>query len=89
MQQDDLMLERKLGMMDWSKRVNMPLFGIFVVDAWLVYSKCTETEESQREIYEYLAEEMIDNMHYQVSGRQLLDTAEIASPELITATGHL
>jgi hypothetical protein len=63
MRQDDLMLERKLGTMDWSLRVNRSLFGMCVVEAWLMYSKCTETEEKQHEFYELLAEEMINNTH--------------------------
>jgi hypothetical protein len=91
MRQDDLMLERKLGTMDWAMRVNLTLFGMCVVDSWLVYSKCTETEEKQREFYELLAEEMIDNQHDQVRGRRFLDSASnsLGSPELITAEGHL
>jgi hypothetical protein len=69
------MLERKLGTMDWSLRVNLSLFGMCVVDSWLVYSKCTETEEKQRKFYELLAEEMIDNQHDQLQGRRFLELA--------------
>jgi hypothetical protein len=32
-----------------------------IVDTWLVYSECTQTEEDQGAFYEYLAAEMIDN----------------------------
>eukprot|EP00171_Calliarthron_tuberculosum_P006804 IDg6804t1 len=38
--QDDLQLERKLGTMDWSMRVNCSIFGMCVVDSWLAYSGC-------------------------------------------------
>ena len=71
----------------------MSLFGMCVVDAWLVYSKCTETEEKQRDLYaEALVEELIDNTHDQVRGRRGIaeaSTDSIGSPELITADGHL
>lgn len=90
MRQDDLMLERKLGTVDWSMRVNLSLFGMCVVDAWLVYSKCTEADEKQRQFYELLAEEMIDNQHDQVRTRGSLESATlVGSPELVTASGHL
>ena len=91
MRQDDLMLERKLGTMDWSLRVNLSLFGMCVVDAWLVYSKCKETEEKEREFYELLAEEMIDNSHDQVRGRgrRPMDIDLIGNPDLITADGRM
>jgi hypothetical protein len=70
MRQDHLMLERKLDTVDWLMRVNLSLFGMWcVVDAWLVYSKCTEADEKQRQFYKLLAEEMIDNQHDQVRTR--------------------
>jgi hypothetical protein len=86
MRQDDLMLERKLGTMDWSLRVNLSIFGMCVVDSWLMYSKCTETEEKQREFYEMLAEEMIDNTHDQVRGRRSENTGDGG---IIAADGHM
>jgi hypothetical protein len=88
MRQDDLMLERKLGTMDWSLRVNLSLFGMCMVDAWLMYSKCTETEEKQREFYELLAEVMINNTH-DLCGRRHLPNSITGSPELITPNGHM
>lgn len=36
--QDDLALEHKYGTYDWSRRVNLSLFGICVVDGWMLYS---------------------------------------------------
>ena len=34
--QDDLSIERKLGTWDWSKRVNLSIVGMCVVDSWFV-----------------------------------------------------
>ena len=59
--QATLMLENKLPTQEWSRRVNMTLFGMLVVDAWLVFSACTEAAETQKEFYTLLAEELIDN----------------------------
>jgi hypothetical protein len=59
-----------------------------VVDSWLIYSKCTETEEKQCAFYKLLAEEMIANQHDQVRGRW--PVAESGSPAgLITAEEHM
>jgi hypothetical protein len=66
--QDDLMLERKLGTMDWSMRVNTSLLGMCIVDAWYAYSQCTNTDEKQNSFYSSLAEELIDN-NYDTVGR--------------------
>jgi hypothetical protein len=33
--QDDLMLKKKLGTMDWSMQVNMIILGMIIVDTWL------------------------------------------------------
>jgi hypothetical protein len=62
-----------------------------VVDVWLVYSKCTETEEKQREFYKLLTEEIMDNQHGQVHRHQSLELASslVGSPKLITAKGHM
>ena len=75
--------------MDWSLRVNLSLFGMCVVDTWLVYSKCKETDEKQCEFYELLAEEMIDNQHDQVRGRRSMDMDMMGNPDLVTADGHM
>jgi hypothetical protein len=56
-----LKLERKFKTHNWSDRVNHSIFGMSIVDTWLVYSQCTQTEEDQGAFYEYLAGEMIDN----------------------------
>ena len=59
--QDTLGLEGKLETHDWAIRVNMTIFAMTVVDTWLAYSQCTETQKSQKDFYTILAEELIDN----------------------------
>jgi hypothetical protein len=61
--QATLMLENKLPTQEWSRRVNMTLFGMLVVDAWLAFSACTNAAETQKEFYCLLAEELIDNTY--------------------------
>jgi hypothetical protein len=61
--QATLMLENKLPTQEWSRRVNMTLFGMLVVDAWLAFSECTQACETQKEFYSLLAEELIDNTY--------------------------
>jgi hypothetical protein len=61
--QDDLQLERKLGTIDWSMRVNTTLLGMCIVDAWYAYSQCTSTKEKQKRFYSLLAQELIDNKY--------------------------
>ena len=51
----------------WDKRVTSSIFGIYCVDAWLMYRGCTtdtlhkEPDLYQQEFYCVLAEELIDN----------------------------
>ena len=63
--QASLQLEKKIHTHDWSRRVNMSLFGITIVDAWLLAQGSWGTEHGlntpQRLFYEKLAEELIDN----------------------------
>ena len=62
--QDDVNLEKKLGTHDWAKRVNMSIFGMLVMDAYLMYIGCTqpdaEEKESMNEFIHKLADELID-----------------------------
>ena len=53
-------MERKLGMPDESKRVNLSCFYRIVMDALFVYRECTLSEESPNIFFHKLAEEMID-----------------------------
>ena len=65
--QDTLKVERKMQTKSWEKRLTSSIFGMYCVDAWLVYSGCTtdtlhkEPNLDQQEFYSVLAEELIDN----------------------------
>jgi hypothetical protein len=39
--QDALILETKLGTMDWSMRVNTSILGMIIEDSWLAFDGCT------------------------------------------------
>jgi len=64
--QDDLMLEKKIGTHDWAKRVNFSIEGMIVVDAYLAYIGCTQSDVDKRgretfdEFIHKLADEMIE-----------------------------
>jgi hypothetical protein len=69
--QDDLVLEKKLGTMDWRTQVNMSiLLGMIIADTWLAFDGCTRTELNERKkqskFYELLAKELTDNSFDQV-----------------------
>jgi hypothetical protein len=94
--QDTLNLESKLRVHDWSKRVNMTLFGMMVVDAWLAFSGCTNTTTTQKDFYMHLAEEVIDNEYDnrneagrtgRVRRRTTRDPSVFYSPTIAARTG--
>ena len=65
-QQDDLVLEQKLGTHEWLKRLNLPLLETCIVDTRLVFHGCRGGAffpKTQREFYEDLAEQLIDNSY--------------------------
>ena len=70
--QDTLQLERKMQTKSWDKRVTISLFGMYVVDAWLMYKGCTTDSVNatpkltQQEFYCHLAEELINNKEDQI-----------------------
>ena len=39
--QDTLQIEKKMQTKSWDKRVTTSLFGMYVVDVWLMYKGCT------------------------------------------------
>jgi hypothetical protein len=88
--QATLMLENKLPTQEWSRRVNMTLFGMIVVDSWLAFSACTDAQETQKEFYTLLAEELIDNTYadegFNARRRQPVRGAH-GSPTLANGTG--
>jgi hypothetical protein len=87
--QDDLMLERKLGTLDWSMRVNTSLLGMCIVDSWYAYSQCTATQERQKDFYSFLAEELIDNCHDSARRRNRGPDVEVRSPSSLISNNGL
>ena len=67
--QDDLRIEKKIQMKDWSVRVNPSIFAMIVVDTWLIYNTFKNAPPGnqkkclQKEFYSILAEELIDNSY--------------------------
>ena len=62
--QANLNIENKLKTHNWAMRVNLSIFSICAVDAWKVYSQakpCLVGEESEKQFYGHLAEELIEN----------------------------
>jgi hypothetical protein len=58
--QDELRIERKLGTKHWHVRVNMTLFSMCVVDAYLLHRSCTGCKDTPSAFFWKLAEELID-----------------------------
>ena len=46
--QATLKLELKIQTHDWSKRANISILAMTMVDSWLVYKQCTQTTEIQK-----------------------------------------
>ena len=61
--QESIDIEKKLGTKDWSKRFNLSVFAMDMVNVWLAYQGITGTEDTQAYFYNYLTEEMLDNMY--------------------------
>jgi Transposase IS4 len=64
LRQDDLRIEKKVETKDWSRRVNLTIFSMIVVDTWLEFNGLRNTqtlEMNQKEFYSVLSEELIDN----------------------------
>ena len=65
--QDSLGIEKKLGTLDWDRRVILSILSMYIVDSWLTWrhlqDACREDMErdDQGAFYSRLAEEMIDN----------------------------
>ncbi len=69
--QDDLRLEKKFRVREWSTRVNTSLLAICIVDAWLLYkgNRGSRYSMSPNEFYSTLAEQLIDNTYMAPSTR--------------------
>ena len=89
--QDDLMLERKLGTPDWSKRLNSSLLSMCIVDARLAYHGCRGgalCSTTQREFYEDLAEQLIDNAYDGLGRRHRASDGGTPSPARAPTNDH-
>jgi hypothetical protein len=59
--QDTLKLEKKIETKSWDHRVNMSIFGMIVVDSWMLYKGCTGGKLlHQSGYYKALMDDMID-----------------------------
>ena len=72
--QDDLGIERKYGTHSWSTRVNMSLFAMCVVDAYLLYKATTESTEPPSVFFWKLATAMMDNETHSRCARASFET---------------
>ena len=54
---------KKVETNDWSKRVNLSILGMTIVDSYLVYSKLVDVFEKESNYYCWLAEELIENRY--------------------------
>ena len=61
--QDDLCLEHKIGIHDWSQSVNLSLLRVCLVDAWLLHTGARGLSATMKQatFYEELATGLIDN----------------------------
>ena len=55
---------KNLGTKYFSKRFNLSVFAINVVNVWLVHQCINRTTDNKADFYNYLDEEMIDNNYY-------------------------
>jgi hypothetical protein len=63
--QDTLNLEKKLETNEWHRQLNMLIFGIVVVDSWMLYKGCTGGGKmTQTEFYKALIDGLINNTYY-------------------------
>lgn len=69
--QDTLQLEKKLQTNDWSKRVNLTIFSMIVIDAFLLFKGCSSIMAYMeiKLFLEKLAQELIDNDYDRMSLR--------------------
>ena len=84
--QDDLDLEKKFQVKEWSLRVNTSLLAVCIVDAWLLYKgNCGGRDRMPpNQFYATLAEQLIDNKYGVTSTRsQIVDHWETD----VTASG--
>ena len=64
--QGNLMIERKVKTTTWWRRVNMSIFAMCVVDAYLLMTGCQGVDSdfsTARDFFQVLAEQLIDNSY--------------------------
>lgn len=84
--QDALDIEKKLETKSWSNRVNMSIFGMIVVDSWLLYNGCVGGGRlTQKEFYKALLMDLIDNA-YGVGVRSRRSTSSSAEEAASVST---
>ena len=89
--QDDLNLEKKFQVKEWSARVNTTLLAICVVDSWLLYKggRSPRPHMTQNAFYERLATALIDNSYDQLSTRRFSKSTPPNSPrKVFLRSGH-
>jgi len=92
--QASLMLEKKLITRNWNVRVNQTLFGMSVVDSFLLMQGCQGNWLVQRLYYELLAQDLIDNQYDTIglrprNKRKADDDASTAASSLPSKEQHL
>ena len=86
---DTLRLEKKIETNDWSKRVNLSIFAMTVVDSFLLYNQLVDDKESEMVFYAKLAEELIDNQYDRVVRRKRPSGDGFGSPSSIIGADGL
>lgn len=86
--QATLGIERKFKTHDWSKRVNLTILSMCIVDSWKVWSSITKStdgnpKETQKDFYGHLAAELIDNKYDGVQRRVIAAGEGTESGELV------
>jgi Transposase IS4 len=59
--QSGLELEKKIQTKSWHKRVNLSIFGMIVVDSYLLHRECTGGCYSQHVFYQLLIKDLLEN----------------------------
>ena len=93
-QQDNLQFVRKIHTKSWEKQVNFSNLTIAIVNAWYMYSGSLgcDNVEDEKDIYEYLFEDMIDNdinnLHHVVRACHNDSTSLVAAMAQVNDTLH-
>jgi len=87
--QSTLAIETKLPTKKWDMRVNLSILSMIIVDSWMVFEQATRTNESQKDYYSLLAEELIDNTYdFRRASRRSGRDGENLSPAVTEAAAQ-